>query len=200
MSTESILSLAHRVLAGVVLALAAISTAHANEIIIENTGMEKMLREQVFRDEGQYHLIQRTRCQYAALDSPSVTISGGRLFIKSHLSSRLGLETGTGCADAGGDSFFLTVSARPTFQGEMLGLTDIRLDDISKEFYRPFLQGFMQTVIPRLVQINLREGVQRMLASGQTSLDMTVTKLSLTELSAENNRVRAKIAFTLTAK
>lgn len=174
--------------------------AQANEIIIENTGIEKILREQVFRDDGQYHLIQRTRCQYAALDSPSVIIANGRVFIKTHLASRLGIETSAGCAEAGGDSFNLTVSAKPAFQGEMLGLTDIRLDSISNEFYRPFLQGFMQSVVPRLIQINLREGVQRMLATGQTSLEMTVAKLSLTELVAENNKVRAKIAFTLTAR
>jgi hypothetical protein len=185
-------------LAVVLVTAAVAAAAQAGEIVIENTGVERMLLDHLYTDEGRYHLVPRTRCQYAYLESPKVTIAGGRLQIATLLSGRFALDVNGTCAGPS-DAFEVTVSGKPFFQGEKLGLTDIRIDRVSKEAYRPLLQQVLAAGVSSAVAIDLREGLQRMLASGGTTYTVRVDGLSVTDIVAENNRLRANLAFAITA-
>ncbi len=171
-----------------------------SEIAIQNTAIEKMLMEELFIDRGRYNLLQETRCQYAYLDSPSVTISQGRVHIKVRLSGKLAVEVGEQCVGGGSDVIRLTVSGKPTYAGEKIGLTDIRVDEVSNEAYRMLLQQFLESAVPRAVNINVREGLQRVLADRQARVEVTVNQLSVTELIAENNILHASLTFSLSAR
>ena len=172
----------------------------ASEIAIQNTAIEKILMEELFIDRGRYNLLQETRCQYAYLDSPTVAISQGRVRIKVRLSGKLALEVGDQCVGSGSDVVRLTVSGKPTFAGEKIGLTDIRVDEVSNEAYRVLLQQFLESAVPRAVSIDLRQGLQRILADRQAKVEVTVSQLSVTELTAENNVLRALLTFALSAR
>lgn len=171
-----------------------------SEIAIQNTAIEKMLMEELFVDRGRYNLLQETRCQYAYLDSPSVTISQGRVRIKVRLNGKLAVEVGEQCVGGGSDVVRLTVSGKPTYAGERIGLTDIRVDEVSNEAYRMLLQQFLESAVPRAVNINVREGLQRVLADRQAKVEVTVSQLSVTELIAENNILHASLTFSLSAR
>ena len=176
---------------------ALLAEGSVSEISIQNTAIEKMLMEELFIDRGRYDLLQETRCQYAYLDSPSVTISQGRVRIKVRLSGKLAVEVGEQCVGGSSDVVRLTVSGKPTYAGEKIGLTDIRVDEVSNEAYRMLLQQFLESAVPRAVNINVREGLQRVLADLQAKVEVTVSQLSVTELVAENNILHALLTLSL---
>jgi hypothetical protein len=171
----------------------------AAEIVIENTAIEKMLMDEVFIDRGRYHLLPETRCQFAYLTSPAVSISQGRIRLKSRLTGRLGVEVGGQCSGLS-DAFDVTVSGQPYFSGERLGLKDLRVDDVSNPVYKPMLQVLATQGLPQAIDINLREGVQQVLAGQRPSYQVEVGRLSVTELTAENNRLSARLDFAVSAR
>jgi len=170
-----------------------------SEITIHNTAMQSMLKDQLFIDGGKYYLMRQSRCQFTYLESPVVTIASGRVSLKTRLTGWLGTEVTGGCTGAG-DRFDVTVSGKPYFSGENLGLTDIRVDDVSNEFYRIVLQQFLDRGLPKALEINLRQGLQSVISGQQPSYQVSVHKLTVTNLTAENNRIHANLSFSLSAR
>lgn len=171
-----------------------------SELTIRNTAIEKMLMDELFIDEGRYPLLPPTACQYAYVDSPAVTLAGGRVRIRVRLSGKLSMEVGDQCLGTRADVVQIALSARPAFAGEALVLTDIRIDEISNEGYRVLLQQFLASAIPRAVKIDVRAGLQRILSDRQSTYEVEVSRLSVTALTAEDNQLRAKLSFGLTAR
>jgi len=127
-------------------------------------------------------------------------MSEGRVRIRVRLSGKLALEVGDQCVGGGSDVVRLTVSGKPTYAGDKIGLTDIRVDEVSNEAYRVLLQQFLESAIPRAVSIDVREGLQRVLSDRQAKIEVKVSQLSVTELTAENNVLHATLTFSLTAR
>lgn len=171
----------------------------ASEIAIENTAIEKVLLQQVYVDRGRYHLVPETRCQFAYLTAPVVSISQGRLRLKSRLTGRLGFEVGGQCSGLS-DAFDITVSGQPFFSGERLGLKDVRVDEVSNPLYRPMLQVLVTQALPKAIDFNLREGVQQLLAGQRPAYEVTVSRLSVSEITAESNRLTARLDFAVSAR
>ena len=179
---------------------ASLAAGPASELTIQNTAIQKMLMDELFIDKGRYHLVAQTACQYAYVDSPAVTVSQGRVRIKVRLSGKLALEVGDQCVGGASDMVRVAISGRPAFSGEKLVLTDIKVDEVSNEAYRVLLQQFLESAIPRAVEINVREGLQRMLASRRPTYEVVVNQLSMADLTAENNQLHATLTFSLTAR
>ena len=179
---------------------AALAAGPASELTIQNTAIQKMLMDELFIDKGRYHLLAQTACQYAYVDSPAVTVSQGRVRIKVRLSGKLALEVGDQCVGGASDVVRVAISGRPTFSGEKLVLTDIKVDEVSNEAYRVLLKQFLESAIPRAVEINVREGLQRMLATRQSTYEVVVNQLSVADLTAEDNQLHATLTFALTAR
>ena len=172
----------------------------ASELTFQNTAIQKMLMDELFIDKGRYHLLKQTACQYAYLDSPAVTLSEGRMRIRVRLSGKLAVEVADQCVGGASDVVNVAVSGRPVFSGEKITLTDIKVDEVSKEAYRLLLQQFVESAIPRAVEINVREGLQRMLATRQSTYEVAVNQLSVVDLTAENNQLHATLTFSLMAR
>src|SRR5471032_2133761 len=105
-----------RVLREILLAVMVLSTvtAHGAEIVLEQTAVQKLVVESLFKDKGRYY-IQRGACS-AYLENPSVTMTGGRVVIRSHLIARLGMDFGDSCAGVE-LAYWATVSGEPSAQG-----------------------------------------------------------------------------------
>lgn len=187
-------------LLAVVVAGAAAAAGSLSELTIHNTAIQKMLMNELFIDEGRYHLLPTTACQYAYVDSPVVTLSQGRVRIRARVSGKISMEVGDQCVGTRSDVVQVAVSARPAFSGEKLVLTDIRVDEISNEGYRVLLQQFLASAIPRAIEIDVRQGLQRILADRQSTYEVVVDRLAVTDIMAENNQLRAKLVFGLTAR
>jgi hypothetical protein len=183
-----------------ILAGATPAAGPGSELTIQNTAIEKMLMDELFIDKGRYQLIVQTACQYAYVDSPAVTLSQGRVRIKVRLSGKLAMQVGDQCVGGNSDVVRVAISGRPTFSGEKLVLTDIKVDEVSNDAYRVLLQQFLESAIPRAVEINVREGLQRMLATRQSTYEVVVSQLSVADLTAENNQLHATLTFSLTAR
>lgn len=182
------------------LAGASIAAGPTSELTIHNTAIEKMLMNELFIDNGRYNLLAPTACQYAYVDSPAVSVSKGRVRIQVRLSGKLAMEVGDQCVGSRSDVVRVAISGRPTFAGEKLVLTDIRVDEVSNEGYRALLQQFLESAIPRAVEINVRRGLQRMLSDRLSTYEAEVTQLLVTDLTAEDNRLHARLSFALTAR
>ncbi len=155
--------------------------------------------DQLFVDHGRYFLMRNSPCQFAFLKSPAVAIARGRVVIKTRLTGQLGMAVSDGCAGTR-DAFDVAISGRPYFSGENLGLTDIRVDKISNELYRILLQQFLDLTLREALAINLRQGLQQVITEQKVSYEVIVEKLSLTNLTAENNRIHANLTFALSAR
>jgi hypothetical protein len=173
--------------------------AQASEIVLEASAIEKTLKHEVFDAQGRYHLVTPTTCTYSYLDSPSVSISGGRLRIKSHLTSQAASQVGKECV-GGSDEFDVTLSGRPVYRAEKIVIDDIKLDDVSDLAWRPLLEVFIKRAAPKMLEINLRQALQRTLKDANTAYDVLVEKIAVTKLVAEENKVRADIDFLLRAR
>jgi hypothetical protein len=173
--------------------------AKAAEIVLESTAIEKILKRDVFDAQGQYHLVEPTACTYSYLERPQVTLGAGRLRIKSHLRSSLAAEVGDQCV-GGGDAFYVTVSGRPAFKNDRLLVEDIRLDDVSDLAWRALLEVFMKRAAPRVLEINLREALEHMLAQSNPAYQVVVEKIVVTKILAEENRLRATFDFVMRAR
>lgn len=184
----------------VILPGASTAAGPAGDLTIQNTAIQKMLMDELFIDKGRYYLLPQSTCQYAYVDSPAVTVSQGRVRIKVRLSGRLAMEVGDQCVGGNSDVVHIAISGRPTFSGEKLVLTDVKVDEVSNEAYRMLLQQFLESAIPRAVEINVRAGMQRMLADRPSTYEVVVNQLSVTDLTAENNQLHATLSFSLTAR
>ncbi len=180
--------------------VAATAAGSASEITIRNSAIEKMLLAELFIDRGRYYLLPETACQYAYADSPRVTIAKGRVRIDVRLSGRFSAVVDEQCAGGTSDVVQVALSARPTFAGEKIVLTDIRVDEISNEAYRMLLQQFLASAIPRAISIDVRQGLQRLLADRQSTYDVVVDRFSTSEIVAENNQLRVALTFAMTAR
>jgi hypothetical protein len=118
-----------RFLRETLMAVTVLSTATANgaEIVLEQSAVQKLVVESLFKDNGRYY-IQRGACS-AYLENPAVTLTGGRVVIRSHLNARLGMDFGDSCAGVDLASW-TTVSGEPSAQGTTVRLANIRIDDV----------------------------------------------------------------------
>lgn len=173
--------------------------ALSSEIVLDASAIEKTLKREVFDAKGRYHLVQSTVCAYAFLDTPRVSVSAGRVRIKSHLASQVAALVGGECVGTG-DDVDVTVSGRPAFRADKLLIEDIQLDDVSDLSYKAPLEVFMKSAGPKVLELNLREAVQRMLKDVNKDYEVSLEKLQVTKLLAEDNKVRATLDFVLRAR
>jgi len=179
-----------------ILFVAAAAWSADSTLVIENTAIEKKLREQFFTDKGRYWLNNVDTCNQSWLESPKVTASAGRLRIGVFFSGRVGASVGGQCR-GGADAFNVTASGKPFFRDGRLGVEDIRIDSISKEIYRPLLQPVFSSMVPKALDVNLKETVVALTAGRTAPYEVQINELIATEVTADADRVNVKLQFDL---
>lgn len=99
------------VLLALTLAMAS-SPAASAELVLEAPAVLQLVQHSLFKRDGKLDL-QAGPC-YAFLETPSVTLQGGRLAIRSHLSARVGAPLGGQCL---GPGFAASTSSTRTISG-----------------------------------------------------------------------------------
>jgi len=173
--------------------------ATAGDIVIEHTAIRKMLMDQLFTNEGRYDLVRAGKCQFVYLDNPQVSIADGRVRIKIRLTTSLATAVDGKC-NGTTDAVDIAASAAPYFSGENLGVTDVRIEEVSREAYRALLQAFVERALPGVLQVNLREALQRAVSDAKTPYEVTIGQVTVTALTAEKNRLTARVWFALSAR
>lgn len=170
-----------------------------SEITIESSAIEKMLMDQVYVDRGRFHVLPEETCQYAYLSSPAVSITNGRMRIKTRLTGQFGAEVAGQCSGLS-DAFDVTVSAIPYFSGDALTLKDVQVEEVGNPVYRPILQALMTRTVAPAIVIDLRQGLQRLLAGQRLPYAVVIERLDVQELHADDNRITARLSFKLLAR
>jgi len=187
-----------RVLTAVVL-LGGMALAHANELVVTHTALLAVLKDQAFRT-GRLDLVPPTPCVFAYLEFPVIVIAKGRVALGARLTGRTGLPSGNQCVGSLGDSIDIVASGRAFYRDGRIGLDDLRIDQMSNEFYRALLTPMLQVAVGRVVDIDLRQAVRDMLVIGKVPLTVEVEQLDVSRLVAEDNRIEATFRFRAIAR
>ncbi|MDP3669901.1 MAG: hypothetical protein Q8R69_09485 [Telluria sp.] len=178
-------------------ALVAAATAQAAEIVLERSAVEKLVAQTMFNDAGR-HVLQRGAC-YAYLDSPSAELKDGRIRIRSRLSSRVGLDTGTTCVGVSIASWTV-VSGRPAANGGSVRLEELRIDSVDDPTVRLVLESGLLPALPRAIELDVLKAVRSMLQNSGAQLQTTVDAFRIESVQAGDDRLAVKFDFRLVAK
>lgn len=172
-------------------------TATAAEIVLENSAVDKLVVQGMFNNGGRHDLM-RGPC-FAYLAKPSVTIRDGRVRIRSHLTSRLGVVAAGSCV---GVAFatWTEVSGKPVPRGGSVVLGDIRVDKVDDPNIRLLLESGLVPALPRVIELDVLKAVRGMLQDGAGQFETTVDPFTITAITAADDRLSVRFDFTIVAR
>jgi len=173
------------------------ATAHGAEIVLEQSAVQKLVVESLFKDHGRFY-IQRGACS-AFLDSPAVTLTAGRVVIRSHLSARLGMDLGDSCAGVDLASW-ATVSGEPDAQGATIRLTNIRIEDVGDANTRIVLNSGLVPTLPGAIELDVLKAVRAALQSASSQLQVDVQSLNIEAVRIADNRLSVRFDFKVAGR
>jgi hypothetical protein len=188
-----------RFLRETLMAVAVLSTASANgaEIVLEQSAVQKLVVESLFKDSGRYY-IQRGACS-AYLDSPAVTLTGGRVVIRSRLNARLGMDLGDSCAGVDLASW-TTVSGEPSAQGTSVRLANIRIEEVGDANTRIVLNSGLVPTLPGAVELDVLKAVRSMLQGAGGQLQVEVLALNIESARVADNKLSVRFDFKIAGR
>ena len=181
----------------VAVAVLSTATAHSAEIVLEQSAVQKLVDESLFKDSGRYY-IQRGACS-AYLDSPAVTLTGGRVVIRSHLNARLGMDFGDSCAGVDLASW-ATVSGEPSAQGTTIRLANIRIEDVGDANTRIVLNSGLVTTLPGAIELDVLKAVRSMLQGASGALQVDVLALHIESVRVADNKLSVRFDFKVAGR
>ena len=181
------------------LAVTVLSTAPAKgaEIVLEQSAVQKLVVESLFKDNGRYY-IQRGACS-AYLDSPAVTLTGGRVVIRSRLNARLGMDFGESCAGVDLASW-TTVSGEPGAQGTSIRLANIRIEEVGDANTRIVLNSGLVPTLPGAVELDVLKAVRSMLQGASGQLQVEVLALNIESVRVADNKLSVRFDFKVAGR
>lgn len=149
-----------------VAALAALPLTAATRIEVHFSLLERMLAQQVFTQEGRKYVrgSKSTPCNFAYLESPSITATNGRISIRTRYSGRRALDLFGSCVGLGG-SFLAEITATPYHRAGKLALKDVKVDSVEgvDSFYIRRVRQALAASIERDFTVDLLPAAQRLL-------------------------------------
>jgi hypothetical protein len=182
---------------GLVLITVMTAGAHAAEITLERTAVEKLVAQTLFTNAGRYEL-QGGSC-FAYLERPSVELKDGRIRIRSYLNSRIGVDMGNACIGVAFASWTLA-SGRPVAAGGAVRLEDLRIDGVDDPTARLVLESGLLPALPRAIELDVLSAVKTMLQGSGAQLQTTVESFQIESAAVTDNRLAVKFNFKLVAK
>ena len=95
-----------------------------------------------------------------------------------------------------GDALWLTVAGTPYVDGSVVGVKDARIVQIDNPSYRVLLEAALQGLV-RTLRNDVGATVRTALAKEASRYRLTVNNLTITNLRARDNLLRATIDFEL---
>ena len=178
-------------------ALASTAGAHGAEIVLEQSAVQKLVVDSLFRDNGRY-VLQRGACS-AWLDNPTVTLATGRVVIRAHLSARVGMDFGDSCAGVDLSSW-ATVSGAPSAQGTSVRLSDIRIEDVGDANTRLVLNSGLAPTLPGALDLDVLKAVRSMLQGAGGQLQVDVQALNIESVRVADNRLAVRFDFRVVGR
>ena len=175
----------------------ATAAAHGAEIVLEQSAVQKLVVASLFKDNGRYY-IQRGACS-AYLDNPAVTLTGGRVVIRSRLIARVGMDFGDSCAGVDLASW-TTVSGEPSAQGTTVRLANIRIEDVGDANTRIVLNAGLVPTLPGAIELDVLKGVRAMLQGAGGQLQVEVQALNIESVRVADNKLSVRFDFKVAGR
>ena len=172
-------------------------SAVSADIVLELSAVDKLVAQTLFTNAGRYDLMKGP-C-FAYLAQPSVSIQNGRVKIRSHLTSRLGVVSGNACIGVAFASW-TEVSGKPVPKGGSVVLGDIRIDKVDDPNMRLLLESGLVPALPRVVELDVLKAVRGMLQGAGGQFEANVEAFSIDAVMAADDRLAVKFDFKLVAK
>lgn len=167
------------------------------EIVLEHSAVDKSLAQTMFKNAGRFDLM--TGACYAYLEHPSVELKEGRIRIRSHLMSRLGVESGGACIGVG-LATWTVVSGRPVARGGVVRLEDLRVDNVDDDTARMVLESGLLPALPRVIELDVMTAVREMLRDSGGQFQATVDSFQIDSVSAADDKLSVRFNFKLVAR
>ena len=177
--------------------LAWAGAAPAAEIVLELAALDKLVAQALFANAGRYDIVKGP-C-FAYLEKPSVTIQNGRLRIRSHLASHLGVVAGASCVGMGFTSW-TEVSGKPVARGGSVVLADVRIDKVEDPNVRLLLESGLVPALPRAFEFDVLKAVRSMLQGSGGQIQANVAAFNIDSVTAADDKLAVKFDFTLLAR
>jgi len=172
--------------------------AGAAEIALEASAVDKLVKQALFGDGGRYYL-KKGAC-YAYLEQPTTTLKDGRIWIRAHLTSKLGLENGADCYGPGYATWIVS-SGRPSASGSTVSLDDLRIDNVDDPTAQAVLEGILLPALPKAFDLDLKPTTQRLLTDVAPGIQSNVDSVTVRSVSVvEDKRLAIAFDFKLSAK
>jgi hypothetical protein len=171
--------------------------AHGAEIVLEQSAVQKLVVQSLFKENGRYY-IQRGVCS-AYLEDPAVTLTGGRVVIRSHLKARLGMDFGDSCAGVDLASW-ATVSGEPIAQGTTIRLANIRIEDVGDPNTRIVLNSGLAPTLPGAIELDVLNAVRSMLQGASGQLQVDVQALTIESVLVADNKLSVRFDFKVSGR
>lgn len=176
----------HLMVALAAMLLVSIGCAHGAEIVLEQTAVQKLIEQSLFKDNGRYYVNRGTCAAY--LETPTVSLRDGRILIRSHMSGRFGAAVSGNCVGVGLASWTV-VSGAPSAQGEVVRLTGIRLDDVQDANTRLLLNSGLVPSLPNAIELDVLKAVKTMLQGAGGQIQAEVQGLDIQAVRADRKSV-----------
>jgi hypothetical protein len=176
---------------------AAAAQAPAADIVLELSAVDKLVAQALFSNGGRYDLV-RGPC-FAYLAQPSVSIANGRIRIRSHLTSRVGVAVGNTCTGVSLASW-TEVSGKPVPKGGSVVLADIRVDKVDDPNLRLVLESGLVPALPRVVELDVLKSVRGMLQGAGGQFEANVETFDIEAVTAAEDRLSVRFEFRLVAR
>lgn len=166
---------------------------HAVELRVSPTALQRTLEQQLFpTPDGRYYLKgdQHSACSIYA-ESPAVHFEADRVFVRLHITARLGQPIRGGCI-----GLHLVrdvdVSLMPEAEGENIGFRDARIERLSgSRELDVLLMPFLSHRVPSSLKVNAAEQIRKVLSASaeKTGYQMALDTLKIHSMMVESGEL-----------
>jgi hypothetical protein len=136
------------------------------EIELRFGALERVIAAQLFTQDGKHYVRgnEKTRCQFAYLETPHIDSDHGRLRVRARFSGRSAFSVMKGCVGLG-DSFDLTLTAMPAVHNGAIVLHDVNVSSPRDSYYIRKVRAALAQSISKDFKIELHDQARRLLES-----------------------------------
>lgn len=182
---------------GIAFLLLAAPACHAAQISFTAAALERTVQQQLFSGaDGKYYLRgdPQRGCSISVAD-PHLTFAGPRVVLRVHAVAQIGRSVGGQCVGVR-VAEDVDVSMLPTADGEFIGFTDVRLDQMSGSSELNFLlTPFLSRKIPQTLRLNAAGMLRKLLARSNetTGYSMTLDRFAVQSLQVQDDTMRVEL-------
>ena len=180
-----------------------IPAAFPADLEIRYSALERMVAAQMFTQEGRRYVRgnQAAKCQYAYLEAPKLSASGGRLQVAARFSGSSAMDLFSRCIGMG-DSFALTITALPVPRKGAIAFQDTQVSTPKDSYYIRRVRSAMMRSFDQDFKIEIRDQARRLLEqpASDAVYQQELKDLDLTAIRVTPDALVLVVDFKLVVK